>query len=518
MDLHEYEAFKFELAAILREAWTGREADPSIVRASRELFGRLAEDRFNVVVMGRFNRGKTSVMNAMLSTSVLPVGTLPLTSVVTTVAYGSSELAIIEYENRRLPDRVSVDRLAEYVTEQGNSGNARRITSARVELPAELLLRGFFFVDTPGLGSSIVENTRAAEAFFPEADAIVLVTSYDSPLSEEEMRVLVRSMHSSRATFLLLNKRDVVSAPLAAEIEAHVREQLVHALGSAAPPVFAVSAQSGAGLADFERALTRFLIEGKQREFMKRMCARAAEVLESLPDAQIQAERLAKLRLRIGNGRNREGQTALLDRASAAPRLRSCVACRSVQDALYAFVCRYQYDLIADESARRRLAENGGLCEVHLWLYASVANPRGVCIALSELARHTVGRLRHVAAAGRQSLAKGDVRCSICATLDELEERATRSLAQMLSGGAKEPVPDVCLPHLRRLSNVITSDDEFVRIVDTQARALEGTSEDMQRYVLKLDALRRELLTFEEQNAARSVLEFFGAHESTARR
>jgi hypothetical protein len=55
---------------------------------------------------------------------------------------------------------------------------------AEIQLPAEILRRGFYFVDTPGLGSVIVENTLTTETFLPEADAFVLVTSYESPLSE----------------------------------------------------------------------------------------------------------------------------------------------------------------------------------------------------------------------------------------------------------------------------------------------------------------------------------------------
>ena len=57
-----------------------------------------------------------------------------------------------------------------------------------MQLPAEFLRRGFLFVDTPGLGSAIEENTRTTESYLPEADAYLLVTSFDGPLSEEEMR------------------------------------------------------------------------------------------------------------------------------------------------------------------------------------------------------------------------------------------------------------------------------------------------------------------------------------------
>ena len=178
MDLREYEQIKFRLAEPLRsvgarDSEQTRQPDDEL----RDLFGRLAQDRFNLVVVGRFSRGKTSLMNAVLGTDRLPTGIRPLTSVITTVAYGSSEKAIIHTAGLSIPQEVPLAALPQFITEQGNSGNHRRVRIAEVQLPVELLRRGFYFIDTPGLGSPIVENTRTTERFLPEADAFVLVTA-----------------------------------------------------------------------------------------------------------------------------------------------------------------------------------------------------------------------------------------------------------------------------------------------------------------------------------------------------
>ncbi len=65
MDLAAQDALKFELAALLRglrrHAAHAGVAEPEGLRA---LFARLAEDRFHLAVVGRFSRGKTSLMNA----------------------------------------------------------------------------------------------------------------------------------------------------------------------------------------------------------------------------------------------------------------------------------------------------------------------------------------------------------------------------------------------------------------------------------------------------------------------
>ncbi|MGA8689810.1 MAG: dynamin family protein, partial [Methyloceanibacter sp.] len=212
MDLREYEQHKFAIAEVLRSAST---AAPREQREwheqAQELFARLADDRFNLVVVGRFNRGKTSLMNAIMGTDRLPTGILPLTSVITTISYGSKEQVVLNYGGRILSQEISIDALPRYITQEGNPANVQRIRKAEVQLPAEILRRGFHFVDTPGLGSAITENTRTTEEFLPEADAFLLVTSYESPLSDEEMRFFRVASSSARRIFIVLNKQDTVT-------------------------------------------------------------------------------------------------------------------------------------------------------------------------------------------------------------------------------------------------------------------------------------------------------------------
>jgi len=107
------------------------------------------------VVVGRFNRGKTSLMNAILGADRLPTGIVPLTSVITRAVYGSTEQVQPDSKRGGLSKVIPIERLPDYVTQRGNPANALRIEQARIELPAEILRRGFHFIDTPSLGSAI---------------------------------------------------------------------------------------------------------------------------------------------------------------------------------------------------------------------------------------------------------------------------------------------------------------------------------------------------------------------------
>src|SRR5438067_11667706 len=86
-----------ELAALAREA--GSETLAQTLDAERKR--RLEEERFHLVVVGEFNRGKSSIINALLGGPVLPVGILPTTAALTLISEAPFATArAIDHEGR----------------------------------------------------------------------------------------------------------------------------------------------------------------------------------------------------------------------------------------------------------------------------------------------------------------------------------------------------------------------------------------------------------------------------------
>jgi GTP-binding protein EngB required for normal cell division len=277
---------KLELAALIRSIMQQFHdaKDDRREGLARKLLSRLAEDRFNLAVVGQFKRGKSSLMNAVMGMDRLPTGVLPLTSVVTTVRYGDHEYAVI---------RIPLGRLQEYVTERGNPGNRKQVVLADVRLPAEVLRLGFHFIDTPGVGSAIAANTATTHEFLPEADAVIFVTSFESAMNEGELaflRAVARHVHK---ILFVVNKRDLVSAEESQAVLASIRDTISAQIGGAEPRVFALSAREGleaklagnrdllsrSGLLEFESALTQFLTADKARVALLRSVERMAALL-----------------------------------------------------------------------------------------------------------------------------------------------------------------------------------------------------------------------------------------------
>jgi predicted GTPase len=74
--LRHYTLTKQEVATLVRAAKQLFQACGAREAAERcqELVVQLAEDRFNLAVVGQFKRGKSTLMNAVLGRDLLPTG------------------------------------------------------------------------------------------------------------------------------------------------------------------------------------------------------------------------------------------------------------------------------------------------------------------------------------------------------------------------------------------------------------------------------------------------------------
>jgi predicted GTPase len=175
----------------------------------RELREKLATRAFNLVVVGQFKRGKTTLINALIGADLLPVGVVPLTSIITIVGYGDAVTMEVVYHNGAR-EQITAARLAHYVTEKGNPNNSKGVAEVLISYPSAWLKGGVKIVDTPGIGSIYDHNTDVARRFLPKADAILFVLSAEQPVGEAERDFLKQAKEHASRIFGLLNKTDLL--------------------------------------------------------------------------------------------------------------------------------------------------------------------------------------------------------------------------------------------------------------------------------------------------------------------
>ncbi len=280
---------------LTRLASLAEELDVAMIAgAVRALDAKLLQERFNVVVLGEFKRGKTTFVNALLGADVLPTAVVPLTSIVTVVTWGEEVSAEITFLDGRTV-QVEPSALARYVTEPENPENRLGIERALLRFPAEDLRDGVFLVDTPGVGSVYLHNSETARAFVSEADAVVFITAADPPISASEREFLSEIRAETPKTLFVLNKVDRHDASDLGEALGFTRDVLRSTLGSDVE-LYPLSARKAleaklsgdsasleaSGLPAFERDFRRFLLEEKGRTLLGSVRLRARNLAGDL--------------------------------------------------------------------------------------------------------------------------------------------------------------------------------------------------------------------------------------------
>ncbi|KAF6144696.1 hypothetical protein GIB67_006188 [Kingdonia uniflora] len=138
------------------------------------------DEPFLVVIVGEFNSGKSTFINALLGRNYLKEGVIPTTNEITLLQYSNDK----EHCERR-PDGQFI-----------------------CYLPAPIL-KEMNLVDTPGINVVLQRQQRLTEDFVPRADLLLFVISADRPLTESEV-VFVRYVQQWRKKIVfVLNKSDI---------------------------------------------------------------------------------------------------------------------------------------------------------------------------------------------------------------------------------------------------------------------------------------------------------------------
>ena len=180
---------------------------PALLR----LVEKLESPRFEIAVFGRVSSGKSSLLNRLLETDVLPVGVNPITAVPTRLVYGREPQVRVTFSDRETKS-LPMGQLSAYASEERNPGNELGVTRLVVSLPSRRLQDGLVLVDTPGLGALATAGAAETRAYLPQCDLGVLLLSAVNPIDEEDLGTIEALSQAGIPVMALLSKSDLVSA------------------------------------------------------------------------------------------------------------------------------------------------------------------------------------------------------------------------------------------------------------------------------------------------------------------
>jgi GTP-binding protein EngB required for normal cell division/tetratricopeptide (TPR) repeat protein len=188
---------------------------PAVLRAAEALQRPLL-----VAVMGEFNAGKSSLVNALCGAEIARVGVTPTTATINVLRFGPRG-GRVHFHDGRVEERSDAE-IRSFVADldDATAGTVRMVEIFH-PLP---VLQQIEVVDTPGTNSLRPEHERVARAFLVEADAIVWVFSLTQAGKASERSVLDRAHAAGKRVLGVLNKADQAGADEVVALLEHVKE------------------------------------------------------------------------------------------------------------------------------------------------------------------------------------------------------------------------------------------------------------------------------------------------------
>jgi Dynamin family len=241
--------------------------------------GRLADPHYYLAIIGEFNAGKSTAINALLEAELFAASILPTTAAAVRVKHGqrfviragfndgstwtsNAETVTSSARWRKLGKVEATEEFGARLTIKqvrarlasidgrdalrvltADRTVAPRVTSVEVEYPSPLLASGLVLIDTPGASSGDTqhgaEHVEIARRAVADADAAVVINKQDQLLPESLATFLTEALDEgllARCAFVV-TRADQVEPGKFAEQDQNVRERITAMLKLADPPV-----------------------------------------------------------------------------------------------------------------------------------------------------------------------------------------------------------------------------------------------------------------------------------------
>eukprot|EP00127_Corallochytrium_limacisporum_P005301 Clim_evm32s202 gene=Clim_evmTU32s202 len=169
---------------------------------------------FMLVVIGEFNSGKSTFINALVGKEVAKTGVVPTTGSIHVISVGPEE------EQRE---------------QEQEPGATESSSVVHINVPTSEphLFDRVHIVDTPGTNAILRDHERLTRDFVPRCDLVLFVTSADRPFTESERQFLLTLSEWGRHVLFVVNKGDLLGdSEEARMVVQHVRDAAERTMAS----------------------------------------------------------------------------------------------------------------------------------------------------------------------------------------------------------------------------------------------------------------------------------------------
>jgi len=208
----ELVALERKLVLRVRDALASSDGSRTDIERLASLVNEM-DELFLLVIVGEYNTGKSTFINAILGDEVFAMGDLPTTR----------DISILRYGNAGPPEPIG-----EHVQ--------------LYHYPLEVL-RDLDIVDTPGTNSIERMEEAITRQFVPRADLVLFVTSLLQPLTASELDFLAHISEWGKKVVFVVNGVDRRNSDEQLDrVREYLTREIAARLGAAAPTLYFISA------------------------------------------------------------------------------------------------------------------------------------------------------------------------------------------------------------------------------------------------------------------------------------
>lgn len=172
----------------------------------------IRQDRYKILVLGEFKRGKSTLVNALLGRSILPMDVLPETATLNEIVYSEKPFVKVFYSNSLVEDGTLTPEFLKRFSANAENSQAYLVDKIQMGYPLPFLANNITLVDTPGVAD--LDETRCDVTYkiLPEANAVIFLLDANTPLTQSERDFLVDRLLPQGVDniLFLLNKYDFI--------------------------------------------------------------------------------------------------------------------------------------------------------------------------------------------------------------------------------------------------------------------------------------------------------------------
>ncbi len=176
-----------------------------------DVIKELEDNRYEVSIIGSFNVGKSTFINAILGREILPSRLKRCTTTSTYIEYSKDAEIIVTYKDNhvdtiKIDNKYSSDLLAQYVSEDHFNPD---IMQVNIKFPLQICKDGLVLIDTPGFSSPNEIHDDITNAVLKHSKAIIVLMLAKQVGNKQEMFYLQHYLNEVLTSYNLAHKDSV---------------------------------------------------------------------------------------------------------------------------------------------------------------------------------------------------------------------------------------------------------------------------------------------------------------------